>query len=94
MAEIAKGYDLLAIDLSNYIARYVPGVWCVDIQNVHAVPHLLTKEVRELFGFHKEGDLVEKLKEKEGIYKPWFIQEAVNSFFDNQKYSSYEAELD
>ncbi len=94
MVEIAKGYNLLAIDLENYVAKYKPESWIVDIQNVHPIPYFQVSEAKELYSYHKEGNLVDKLKEKEGHLKPWFIQEAVASFFQNKRHVRSEKDLD
>jgi len=94
MVGIAKGYDLLAMDLGEYVARYIPGNWIVDIRNVYPIPYFQVSEAKELFELHKEGDLSDKLKEKGGRLEPWFIQEAVNSFFENGEYARSEPDFD
>lgn len=94
MIEIAKGYDLLAMDLENYIRGYVAKGHCEKISSFSFVPYFFSKEAKELYVSYKGGKLVEKLGSEDGKLKPWFIREAVTSFFENKGYARSEEDFD
>lgn len=93
--EIAKGYDLLAIDLENHIRWYVPGKCIEPISAFSPTPLFTAKEVRPFMEANRLNQLEAKLeelgKEKNFPYvqiKPWYVQEAIKDFFSQELYKS------
>jgi hypothetical protein len=100
VAEIAKGFERLAIDIENHIRYYTPRNWTVPISNVDHVPLFSANEVKIFMQAHKKNTLKGKLDELSkntrfpyAQLNPWYMREAVQDFFNKKLYSEYEKEL-
>jgi hypothetical protein len=100
METIATGFNHLAIDLETHIRFYKAGKMTVPINDFSHLPRFLPKDAKKFFKAHKEGTLEETLKEMgkqddspSGLMRRWYIQEAIMTFFTEEKYVLYADEL-
>lgn len=63
MPKIAKGFDSLAIKLSQHVYYYTPKNWCENIGKVISLFHWSADEIKVLFDCHEKGDISKGMSE-------------------------------
>ena len=81
--EIARGYELKAIQLENFIKRYMPSGWKEQIGKVITGFTFFEQDIIDMEEDYKKGEVVlrDKLNEK---YKNPNVVQAILDFFKNQ----------
>ncbi len=93
MADNARGFERLAIELERHVKGYVPKKWAEPISNVACSPFILADDARMLMRAERGHSLEAALVEMGKKFSPWYVQEAVQDFFNKRMYAAYEEEL-
>jgi hypothetical protein len=73
-------FEILSIELYQFISTYIPKGWKESIGRVDYVPRFTNEEVENIWSSYKNAEIYESIKNYS-----WYIQEAILQFFDHVK---------